>query len=42
MPTRYMLDVDLKGVVNAEVVDDSSKRVDANKVRPCSGGSSLL
>jgi hypothetical protein len=33
MPTRYTLDVDLKGVVTPEVVDDSSKRLDANKVR---------
>lgn len=32
MPTRYTLDVDLKGVVSAEVVDNSSKKVDANKV----------
>lgn len=33
MPTRYTLDVDLKGVVSNEVVDDSSKKTDANKVR---------
>jgi hypothetical protein len=33
MPTRYTLDVDLKGVVSGEVVDDSSKKTDANKVR---------
>jgi len=32
MPTRYTLDVDLKGVVSNEVVDDSSKKTDANKV----------
>lgn len=32
MPTRYTLDVDLKGVVSGEVVDDSSKKTDANKV----------
>eukprot|EP00775_Hariotina_reticulata_P003213 gene3213-3490_t len=34
MPTRYTLDVDLKGVVSAEVVDNSSKKVDANKDPP--------
>lgn len=33
MPTRYTLDVDLKGVVSGEVIDDSSKKTDANKVR---------
>lgn len=33
MPTRYTLDVELKGVVSGEVVDDSSKKTDANKVR---------
>jgi Ribosomal L27e protein family len=33
MPTRYALEVDLKPVVTSEAVDNSSKRVDANKVR---------
>lgn len=32
MPTRYTLDVDLKGVVTPETSDDSSKKTDANKV----------
>jgi large subunit ribosomal protein L27e len=31
MPTRYTLDVDLKGVVTPETTDDSSKKTDANK-----------
>jgi ribosomal protein L14E/L6E/L27E len=33
MPTRYTLDIDLKGVVTADVLENSSKRTDANKVR---------
>jgi large subunit ribosomal protein L27e len=33
MPTRYTLDIDLKGVVTAEALENSSKRTDANKVR---------
>jgi hypothetical protein len=37
MPTRYTLDVELKGVVSGEVVDDSSKKTDANKVRGAEG-----
>jgi ribosomal protein L14E/L6E/L27E len=35
MPTRYTLDIDLKGVVTAEALENSSKRTDANKVRFC-------
>lgn len=31
MPTRYTLEVDLKGVVTSECVDNSSKREEANK-----------
>ncbi|WIA20088.1 hypothetical protein OEZ86_013736 [Tetradesmus obliquus] len=31
MPTRYTLDIDLKGVVTAEALENSSKRTDANK-----------
>jgi hypothetical protein len=38
MPTRYTLDVELKGVVSGEVVDDSSKKTDANKVRGSAEG----
>jgi large subunit ribosomal protein L27e len=40
MPTRYTLDIDLKGVVTAEALENSSKRTDANKVR--AGQSALL
>jgi large subunit ribosomal protein L27e len=36
MPTRYTLDIDLKGVVTAEALENSSKRTDANKVRSSS------
>jgi Ribosomal L27e protein family len=32
MPTRYTLDVDLKSVVSADSVDNSSKRKEASKV----------
>ena len=31
MPTRYTLDVDLKNVVTPDVVDNSSKKVEAKK-----------
>eukprot|EP00955_Chlamydomonas_euryale_P111013 366031-Chlamydomonas_euryale.AAC.17 len=34
MPTRYTLDVDFKGVVSGEVIDNSTKKVEAAKVRP--------
>ena len=33
MPTRYTLDVDLKSLVTADVVDNSSKRIEVRKVR---------
>lgn len=33
MPTRYTLDVDLKGVVAGDVLDNSTKRTEARKVR---------
>ena len=33
MPTRYTLDVDLKGVVSADVLDNSTKKEEARKVR---------
>lgn len=32
MPTRYTLDVDLKGLVTAEALESSSKRTEARKV----------
>lgn len=32
MPTRYTLDVDLKSLVTADVVDNSSKRIEVRKV----------
>jgi large subunit ribosomal protein L27e len=32
MPTRYNLDLDLKSVVTPDVVDNSSKKVEARKV----------
>ncbi|KAL4445381.1 hypothetical protein ABPG77_011206 [Micractinium sp. CCAP 211/92] len=31
MPTRYTLEVDLKGVVTPDCVDNSTKKVEANK-----------
>eukprot|EP00877_Chromochloris_zofingiensis_P014832 jgi/Chrzof1/9602/Cz04g09100.t1 len=31
MPTRYTLDVDLKGVVTPDILENSSKRVEARK-----------
>jgi len=31
MPTRYTLDVDFKGVVSGEVIDNSTKKVEAAK-----------
>ena len=33
MPTRYTLDVDLKSLVTADVVENSSKRIEVRKVR---------
>ncbi len=33
MPTRYTLDVDLKGVVGPESLENSSKKTEARKVR---------
>lgn len=33
MPTRYTLDVDLKGLITPETSENSSKKSDANKVR---------
>ena len=39
MPTRYTLDVDLKAVVTQDVLDNSTKKQEARKVRlsgPCS------
>ncbi len=33
MPTRYTLDVDLKAVVTPDVSDNSTKKVEARKVR---------
>ncbi len=33
MPTRYTLDVDLKSLVTADVVDNSTKRIEVRKVR---------
>ena len=32
MPTRYTLDVDLKGVVTQDVIDNSTKKQEARKV----------
>ena len=32
MPTRYTLDVDLKGIVTQEALDNSTKRTEARKV----------
>ena len=32
MPTRYTLDVDLKGLVTQEALDNSTKRTEARKV----------
>lgn len=34
MPTRYTLDVELKGVVSADVLDNSTKKEEARKARP--------
>ncbi|PRW05844.1 60S ribosomal L27-3-like [Chlorella sorokiniana] len=31
MPTRYTLEVDLKGVVTTDCIDNSTKKVEANK-----------
>ena len=31
MPTRYTLDVDLKGVVTPDVLDNATKKVEAQK-----------
>ncbi len=31
MPTRYTLEVELKGVVTADCIDNSTKKVEANK-----------
>ena len=31
MPTRYTLEVELKGVVSPDCVDNSTKKVEANK-----------
>ena len=36
MPTRYTLDVDLKSLVTADVVDNSTKRIEVRKVRSLS------
>ena len=33
MPTRYTLDVDLKSLVTADVVENSTKRIETRKVR---------
>ena len=33
MPTRYTLDVDLKAVVTQDVLDNSTKKQEARKVR---------
>ena len=33
MPTRYTLDVDLKGVVANDAAENSTKRLEARKVR---------
>ena len=33
MPTRYTLDVDLKSIVTADVVDNSTKRKEVRLVR---------
>jgi ribosomal protein L14E/L6E/L27E len=38
MPTRYTLDVDLKGVVGPESMENSSKKTEARKVRAAAGG----
>jgi hypothetical protein len=35
MPTRYNLDVDLKTVVSAEVLEDAAAKKEANKVLTC-------
>ena len=37
MPTRYTLDVDLKGVVGPESMENSSKKTEARKVRAPAG-----
>jgi large subunit ribosomal protein L27e len=37
MPTRYNLDLDLKSVVTPDVVDNSTKKVEARKVRDVLG-----
>ena len=34
MPTRYTLDVDFKSVVSSEALENSTKKVEAQKVRP--------
>jgi large subunit ribosomal protein L27e len=31
MPTRYSIDVELKGVVSPDVLDDSTKKIAAQK-----------
>ena len=33
MPTRYTLDVDLKSLVTADVVENNTKRIETRKVR---------
>ncbi len=38
MPTRYTLDVDLKGVVPLDAAENSTKRLEARKVRWWEGG----
>ena len=43
MPTRYTLDVDLKGVVPVDAAENSTKRLEARKVPPlCTDHPSLL
>ena len=37
MPTRYTLDVDLKTVVSSEALENSTKKVEAKKVRRQAG-----
>jgi large subunit ribosomal protein L27e len=36
MPTRYQLDVELKGVVSNESLENKTKKKDATAVRPLS------
>jgi hypothetical protein len=38
MPTRYTLDVDLKGLITNEAVENSSKRTEARKVSAQTSG----